>query len=543
MINNNEIWQVDVNGQIYETNFTGLAEWINEGSLLPKDKVRRGHLRWVEAGKVSLLYGFFNAKELGTAPPVVPIVNTPLIEQTLPPGTENVVVSNNVSQPNVVKIAKLETSQQNHQVKTPPNYTPNPNADVCALHADAQPRYICETCANVFCNACPHTYSSVKICPFCGAMCQLLVIVKEKEKKVDKVSNGFGFMAFANALGYPLRFPVSFILGAGMYMFFTLGQSASAVGGIYLLVGSIFCAMLANTLTFGILANAVENMAQGKMALDFMPRFDEFSLWDDVIHPFFLSIGVYIVSFGLLFALIVGGTWYASSPNTAETNKVLIEKSKQIGDAKRDERIIENGEMVMAKNALTAEQQRTATGGDMNKLQDLMQEQRKKEIDSAFDNFPEIQRFERQAIIQNLMQFNLPFLILAGLAFLWGIFYFPVACAVAGYTRSFTAVVNPAVGLDTIKHLGFEYVKILLTSLILVISWISANLILGTIFASLNLPLMGNIPAVAVGSIIHFYIWIVFSVILGLILHKNSARLNLSQVNTDWSVDINRTQA
>ena len=141
------------------------------------------------------------------------------------------------------------------------------------------------------------------------------------------------------------------------------------------------------------------------------------------------------------------------------------------------------------------------------------------------------------------MQFNLPFLILAGLAFLWGIFYFPVACAVAGYTRSLTAAVNPAVGLDTIKHLGFEYVKILLTSLILVIIWISANLILGTIFAPLNLPLMGNIPAVAVGSIIHFYIWIVFSVILGLILYKNSARLNLSQVNNDWSVDINRTKA
>ena len=62
--------------------------------------------------------------------------------------------------------------------------------------------------------------------------------------------------------------------------------------------------MLANTLTFGILANTVRNMAQGKLGLNFMPSFEEFSLWDDVMHPFFLSIGVYISSFGPIIALI-----------------------------------------------------------------------------------------------------------------------------------------------------------------------------------------------------------------------------------------------
>ena len=61
-----------------------------------------------------------------------------------------------------------------------------------------------------------------------------------------------------------------------------------------------------NTLTFGILVNTVENMANGKTDLDFMPRFDDFSIWDDVVHPFFLSIGVYLVSFGLVLILLVG---------------------------------------------------------------------------------------------------------------------------------------------------------------------------------------------------------------------------------------------
>jgi hypothetical protein len=71
-MNPNEIWQVDVNGQIYEASFAELTEWINEGSLLPGDRVRRGNLRWLDAIKVPALYGFFNAKELGIAPPKCP---------------------------------------------------------------------------------------------------------------------------------------------------------------------------------------------------------------------------------------------------------------------------------------------------------------------------------------------------------------------------------------------------------------------------------------------------------------------------------------
>ena len=110
------------------------------------------------------------------------------------------------------------------------------------------------------------------------------------------------------------------------------------------------------------------------------------------------------------------------------------------------------------------------------------------------------------------------------LAAIW-LFYFPAACAVAGYTRTFTAVLNPSVGLDTIKHLGFDYVKILFMCLILAVFTFVISLILGIIFSPFDLPRMGNLPATAVGSLLHFYIWIVFSIILGFALYKNSARL------------------
>ena len=65
MENTSELWQAEVNGQIYEASFEELAQWIQEGALLPQDKVRRGNLRWIEAQKVPTLYGYFNAITLG----------------------------------------------------------------------------------------------------------------------------------------------------------------------------------------------------------------------------------------------------------------------------------------------------------------------------------------------------------------------------------------------------------------------------------------------------------------------------------------------
>ena len=55
-----------------------------------------------------------------------------------------------------------------------------------------------------------------------------------------------------------------------------------------MLAGAIVCFMCANMLSFGVLANVVENFSQGKIGGNFMPSFDDFSIWDDVVHPFFV---------------------------------------------------------------------------------------------------------------------------------------------------------------------------------------------------------------------------------------------------------------
>src|SRR5947208_3542012 len=152
----NEVWQVDVNGRVYEAPFSELADWIAEGSLLAEDKVRRGNLRWIEARKVLTLVPFFNARAAGS--PMPPVVST-------------------------------------------------------------------------------------------------------TEFRTAAITKGFGFGDFGEALAYPFKFKISLFFGALMYMFFSVGKLGAAMGGMYMIAAAIFAYMLANMLTFGILANTVDNFA------------------------------------------------------------------------------------------------------------------------------------------------------------------------------------------------------------------------------------------------------------------------------------------
>src|SRR5947209_4201713 len=61
-----ETWQVWSEGTVYEADFDTLRQWITEGCVLPTDKVRKGNLRWIEAGRAPLLRAIFNGED--TAP-------------------------------------------------------------------------------------------------------------------------------------------------------------------------------------------------------------------------------------------------------------------------------------------------------------------------------------------------------------------------------------------------------------------------------------------------------------------------------------------
>ncbi|HSK71738.1 MAG TPA: hypothetical protein VK892_08590, partial [Pyrinomonadaceae bacterium] len=152
---------------------------------------------------------------------------------------------------------------------------------------------------------------------------------------------------------------------------------------------------------------------------------------------------------------------------------------------------------------------------------------RKGQLESVVGKSPEEERAMFGQMASNLFGVAVPFLIFGFLALLWGMFYFPAACAVAGYTQSFMATINPLVGLDTIKRLGLSYFKILLMMLLIFVITFVIGLILSLIFLPFEMPGMGNLPAKALSSLFTFYFSVVFSCILGYALYKNSDRLKL----------------
>ncbi len=538
MTNSSDLWQVEVNDQIFEANIEELCQWIVEGALLPSDKVRHGNLRWLEANKVPTLLKFFNAKELGLPFPILQnITDAASSTDNAQINHENFLTTQSTVQvENAAEKSAVDPSKANDKP-----------ANNCAIHSSEKPLYVCESCSTKFCKACPKSYgSNVKICPLCGAMCKSIEELETKKRKDFEhrraVAEGFGFADFANALRYPFKFKASLVFGALMFVFFTFGQTASAIGGIVMLGASVFCAMLANALTFGILANTIDNLLRGNLNADFMPRFDDFSVWEDVIQPFFLSLGAYLVSFGLLFALVAGAFYYAAKSFTQiETEKQRIvstvlpgadedlNAAKQIAninriaeELKKNEKSGKNGSL-SDPNELARMQQKNED--DARKIEELVNQKKVEQLDKNAAQNAETETFGQTAAM--LLRLSMVFSIPIFLAFLWGVFYFPAACAVAGYTRSFTAVINPLVGLDTIRRLGAMYAKMLLMCLIIGVSTFGATLVLQKIFAPLDLPRVGNLPVKAVVALLAFYFSIVFSVTLGSALYKSADRLNL----------------
>lgn len=538
----NEIWQVDVNGTVYDAAFGELPEWIDGGSLLPGDKVRKGNLRWIEARRVPSLVPFFNAKEKGESMPVI--------------------VSVTEAQPESISVepaVNLSVVEAVVQVAETPPAAFDPTR--CALHADLESFYLCDGCATGFCKTCPNSYGgTVKVCTLCGAMCRPVLEAKATQQamlhQTAAVDRGFGIGDFFSALGHPFNFKVSLFFGAGLFALFTLGQSAASIGGIFLVVSAIFCWMLANMLSFGVLSTTVDNFIQGKLDANFMPDFENFEIWDDIVHPFFLYIASVVVSFGpFLLTLAIGfylvmnavqdaanairsdleripGTHMYAGRELADQSGDVREVLERI-DRKRAERIA-NASNRVALAAETADNYESnpdrvidEESREQEELWAMATESRKKSLESAIGKTPETAAQERAEMFKAFLQLAAPLVVIGFLTFLWGCIFFPAACAVAGYSKSFLATINPLVGLDTMKRLGGTYLKILLMAFVLVVLAGFISLVIAAVLSPLDLPGLGNLPATFISALFTFYLWAVFSCIIGYALFKKGDKLGL----------------
>lgn len=539
---NSEIWQVEVGGQIYEAKFSELGEWIGEGSLLADDKVRKGNLRWIEAKRVPTLLPFFNAKAKGEP--------LPLIQTT----TE---ANDTISDP-VPEIYQPPASvAENIPPKNEPVQVANPTGDafhdpsICFIHPELPSLFICDGCSAAFCKTCPKSYGgTVKICPACGQMCRAIEAVQQQRRlnaaRAAAVTEGFGFGDFVNALAHPFKFKTSLFVGALMFSLFTLGQSVSALGGIFMMIAALFCVMLANMLSFGVLANTVDKFVQGDLEANFMPSFEDFNIWDDVLHPFFLSIGAYLVSFGpFIVAFLIGlylvfsslsaqhdtfqseierlpGTQYYAGRKVAEQSNDVKQVLGDINDD-QEARLNAHNEIAAGNTNVVVDRE----SKEQEELWAAAQETRRVQLESALGKTPETREREFNEMVSGFLSVSAPVAVISFLLLLWGVFLFPAACAVAAYSRSFFTVMNPIVVLDTVKRLGIDHIKIVFMGLLLGFASFMVGVMLGAVFASFDLPGFGNLPAKAIGAFFGFYITVVFSCIIAYALYKNADRLAL----------------
>ncbi len=477
-----EVWRVSTVEGVFETDLETLKQWIVEGCVLPTDKVCKGNLSWIDAGRVPKLKGAFTGYGSSTPEPATP-------------SFESFVGSNPAfnSSPSHADPAPTTWTE-------PVNIPETPQATSCQNHPDAAPHYVCRMCGAVLCKACPKYVSDkVPVCPSCGDLCHEYRAVTEKAARVEFQSSGFGMEDFVRAIRYPLRHKTALIIGALIYAL--------------LLFAGFWGSLVAWMIMFGCISHVISQVAWGRLNRSFMPDFSSFSMWDDLIMPAFLGLGIMIVTWGpiivllvaLIFGVVSGGITpdsFASATQTAEAEgpdfDVLVDP-----DADPAKLAAENEKL-----------QQLRPGGEMAK-------QARESTDEANDP-------------TGTFQYLLPYLGAStiGILFLlfigWAIFYYPMALTVAGYTQSLGSVLNPLVGLDTIRRMGATYFKGFGMVIVIQVVAFVIGTIVSVITSPLTLPFMGNLPGNFIGATFAFYFNLVIACVLGLSLFKSADRLGIA---------------
>lgn len=480
----NETWQVMCADGTFEIDLEGLKEWVAEGRILATDKVRKGNLRWIEAGRAPVLRQSFD--------PVMAWQGSPVASFAV---SEAVPAQMAQAEPQTADFHE-ESFAQEHEEDTQSGFdsfveSRALQAKDCYFHVGVEPKYICVSCATTFCGDCTRFTSRIAICSLCGELCKLYEEVREKSARRLQRNVSFGFVDFSKALSYPFKNLVGLLFGALLYALLQLGG----------LKGQI----LAYAILFGCISIVINKMVAGRMDGNFLPDLSAFSFWDDVLMPMFLGLGVTIITIGpallLCLALILG-----------VVNSVGQSRSATAGGI---------------------QQSQTLTSEDMDEvLEDPKvqgQDGLRKKMEEVRERKMEAERADSQmSVLRSL--FGLPALLIPVLllALAWAVFYYPMALSIAGYTEDFWSVINPMVGLDTIRRMGATYFKAFGMYLIIQFAGSILNIITYFVLAPFDLPFLGNLPAHFVGGAITFYTSLVLACVLGLALYKSADKLGIA---------------
>jgi hypothetical protein len=475
-----ELWRVSTPEGIFEADLDTLKQWISEGCVLPTDKVCKGNLSWIEAGRVPKLKGAFSGEPAPVAEPVS-------FETFV--GSDRAFSNEAPTSTACVEPARTDTPH---------------STSACRNHPEADPSYVCRMCSALFCKHCPKFVGTVAVCPLCGDLCREYKAVVEKAARVQLQSSGFGLGDFGCAILYPFQHKAALVGGALIYGF--------------LLLAGFRGAALAGVLMFGCVSHVINQIACGRVNRSFMPDFSAFNFWDDVVVPVFLGLGVTIVTWGplivLVFALVFGvvSARVAHGPASGEADHV----AQSTGPSSEDLKVLTDPDADPAKLAEANKNLQEIRPGAQ-----IAQEAEDARAESS----------DPAGALRNLLPYLGAGISIAVLLLLfagWGLFYYPMALTVAGYTQSFGSVINPLVGLDTIRRMGITYFKAFAMVLLVQFVAFAAGVVIAVITSPLALPFMGNIVANFISATFSFYFNLVVACILGLSLFKCADRLGLS---------------
>jgi hypothetical protein len=472
-----EIWRVSTREGVFEANFETLTQWIAEGAVLPTDKVTKGTQSWIEAGRVPRLRPAFSGEPIPVPPPVV----------------ESAVESTSQTPPSF--------EQQEPQ---PPKVSRLAQTNACHNHPDAAPVYTCRMCNALLCADCPRLVSNTPVCPLCGDLCHKYEQVRSTALRREFQGSGFGFADFQRAFKYPFQHKLALLAGALVY-------------GLLLLSG-FRGSLIAWMIMFGCISHVISQVAWGRLHRSFMPDLSSFSMWDDIVLPIFLGIGIMIVSWGPVIALVLAlmfgalGTKgvvetaaYGNTP-AATANEPSEEDLEVLTDPEADPKKLEEANKKLNQ---------TRPGAQIAQEAERSQDEQ---------NDP-------AATVKMLLPYlsaGIVFVVLILVGVLWAVFYYPMALTVAGFTQSFLSVINPLVGLDTIRRMGGTYFKAF--AMVLFVQFVAVIIggIVGFITSPFTLPFVGNLPANLLNGMVTFYFNLVIACVLGLALHKCADRLGIS---------------
>jgi hypothetical protein len=488
-----EVWRVSTIEGVFETDLETLKQWIVEGCVLPTDKVSKGSLNWIDAGRVPKLRAAFNGEiEPPPPPPQQTEASSGQAGWQTPPSFES------------------QNSFEPSDVASPDFVPPVPQIGVtgntCHNHPGVQPKYVCRICAAALCAACPRFVgsSSIPVCPLCGDLCKSYSEVTSSIARAEFQSSGFGISDFARAIRYPFQHKAALFTGALLYSFLMI---AGFRGGL-----------IAWMIMFGCISHVISQVAWGRLDRSFMPDFSGFSMWDDVIVPVFLGIGITIVSWGpvvvLTLALMFGVI--ASAPSSHDGAAVDPETAEQQQFSKALDDVMDpNADPTKAEEANRIVNEKLRPGSELAKEAAKSQAEHNDPTGMFSEMLP-------------YLGAGAAILVLLLLGIGWAIFYYPMALAVAGYTQSFWSVVNPLVGLDTIRRMRSTYFKAFaMVLMVMVISFV-VSAIIGLITSPLTLPFMGNLVANFINGSFTFYFNLVIACVLGLSLYKCADRLGIT---------------